>query len=222
MSKFRTEQKKELLWKMKYSRISFESMYKRLRKKADYNFNVTLYYSFILLFYSLSQIVFTSYYTTMNNLLTTFFSFILSSFLVVYSLINKNKYYSERALLVKQSSDKIKEYELSLSMDITKTEEIYNKFESVMRETEDIEDIDSFSAIKQLCREHNLIWWWVVVLDRNKQYTEDQNRIITCVKQLKPFVLQSYIIKEYIWRIFLILAPIAIFIISVYFEQLFL
>lgn len=92
------DKRKDLLRIMEYTQMNYNSMWKRLHRKAHFASFILVYYSIFLIIYSLTQIVFTNYY---HEALSSYFNIIMSIVVLVYSLVNSNARYDSRITAIK-------------------------------------------------------------------------------------------------------------------------
>lgn len=211
----------ELLRVMEYTQMNYDSMWKRLTRKAHFASFILVYYSIFLIIYSLTQIVFSQYY---HEALSSYFNIILSIVVLVYSLINSNARYDARITSIKEAIDAVKNEKRSLSLNTDSFDNIKNAYDKIIEKTEHRDDIDFFDTVKLLCKKHNICWLRKKVKhSANKKVSEEekdkemkeQARIIGYLNQMNPIFLQCRNICSYLGHAFLILIPIVIFLVCI-------
>lgn len=80
-------------------------MLKRLDKNSKFSSFVLIYYSIVLIIYSLTSLYFPKYY---DEILSGYFSIIISVVILAFSIINGNLKYSERIKATESTLNAIK------------------------------------------------------------------------------------------------------------------
>lgn len=197
----------DLLRVMEYTQMNYNSMWKRLHRKAHFASFILVYYSIFLIIYSLTQIVFAQYY---HEALSSYFNIILSIVVLVYSLVNSNARYDSRIAAIKDALDAVKREKRTLTLNMESFDEAKQAYDRIIETTEFREDIDFFASVKLLCKKHK-IQWWTVKWKKPADITPDQQRIIDYLNEMNPYYLQCRMICEILGYAFLILIPIVIF-----------
>lgn len=206
------DKRKDLLRIMEYTQMNYNSMWKRLHRKAHFASFILVYYSIFLIIYSLTQIVFTNYY---HEALSSYFNIIMSIVVLVYSLINSNARYDSRITAIKEALDAVKREKRTLSLDMESFDEAKDIYDKIIEKTEYREDIDFFATVKLLCKKHN-IRWWTIKWKKTSTTSSEQQHIIDYLNQMNPYYLQFRIICVFLGHAFLILVPIVIFVFCIY------
>jgi len=204
--------REDLLRIMEYTQMNYNSMWKRLHRKAHFASFILVYYSIFLIIYSLTQIVFAQYY---HEALSSYFNIIMSIVVLVYSLISSNAKYDSRIKAIKEALDAVKREKRTLSLELETFDEAKEAYDRIIENTEYREDIDFFATVKLLCKKHK-IHWWALNHKKNKNITPEQERIINYLNQMNPFYLQCRIIGELVGHAFLILIPVVIFVFCIF------
>lgn len=203
--------KVDLLRIMEYTQMNYNSMWKRLHRKAHFASFILVYYSIFLIIYSLTQVIFAKYY---HEALSTYFNIIMSVIVLVYSLVNGNARYGNRIASIKDAIDSVKRAKRSLSLGFVTVEEAQEEYEDIIESTEYREDIDFFVTVKLLCKKHGICWWHVLKSAANEA-SDEQKRVINYLNQLNPHYLQCRLFLEYAGYATLTIVPVGIFILCV-------
>lgn len=192
--------------------MNYNSMWKRLHRKAHFASFILVYYSIFLIIYSLTQIVFKEYY---HEALSSYFNIIMSVVVLVYSLINSNARYDARITAIKVALDDVKREKRTLSLNMESFDEAKKIYDQIIENTEYREDIDFFTTVKLLCKKHKIQWWKIKWNKNTPPSSPEQQRIIDYLNQMNPYYLQCRIIFAFLGHTFLILVPIVIFVLCI-------
>ncbi len=203
--------KADLIRIMEYTQMNYNSMWKRLHRKAHFASFVVVYYSIFLIIYSLTQIIFVKYY---HEALSSYFNIIMSIVVLVYSLVNGNARYDNRISTIKEAIDAVKREKRSLQLGNTTVEEAREKYDRIIESTEYREDIDFFVTVKLLCKKYEVCWWRIPHVSSIEGNT-DQKRVVNYLHELNPYFLQCRIVFEFLGYVALIAVPIVIFVLCI-------
>lgn len=133
---------------------NYANMKKRLNRRDSTSKFILIYYSIVLIVYTLTNKYFPDNY---NSILGEYFSIILSIVLLAYSLINNNARYSERIRSLEESINGIKTIKRSLSTE--NLDQQKEKYNTIVDRTEMRKDVDFFNTVKSICKRNNIRWY---------------------------------------------------------------
>ncbi|MBQ6825741.1 MAG: SLATT domain-containing protein [Clostridia bacterium] len=215
---YRMIKKKQLVFTHQLKRLS------KANKRASF---VLIYYSIMIIVYSLSLKFFPNYFC--NNLVD-FFNIVLSVIVLIYSIINSNSRYSERVRVVENALSKIKKLKRKLAdvNEINNEEDKSKKFDEIKIEYEDLidsveyrDDLDFYYAVLNLCKSYNINPKnGCLEVDKQEALTQQseesfaliQEEIKIYLAEINPAVQKLNILIHRIWHVILYLAPIVIYI----------
>lgn len=230
--------------KDKYYRImdrtqsNYANQLKRLSKddkRADF---ILIYYSIALIVYALSV---EFYPDKFNATWTSYTSIILSVVVLMYSIINSKAAYPERIAKIDRALNEVKRLkrEVGALPDVStfsgcanqgscqcdqaeackKLENLKEEYDHLVSGTEIRDDLDFYWTIYHLCNEYGLSPFSGKVVDAEK-YTKVETIIIEEIRgyisENNPRVQRLHVILRGFWHLCLYLAPIVIFLISLY------
>lgn len=140
------EEKNEFKEQILITKTNYINLKKRLifeNNLLEYNL---IYYSFYLVFSSITAKYFSVNY---NIKLNEYFNIVISIAVLLISLILKNVNYTNRIINIRESILDIQELEDELSNNTSNISNIKKKYQEIMKKTEVRKDIDYFKTIKE-------------------------------------------------------------------------
>ena len=188
---------------------NYINMEKRLSENKRMSNLILTYYSVFLIINSLTAIFFDWY----NKHLSEYFGLILSIVLLAYSLINSNANYAQRIDAVTKAINDLKTLKRNLTDN--NIEEFKSQYNDVVDNVEFRSDIDFFYTVKSLCKENNINCF----TKPSKISGEglDIEKIRNYLSELSPVILQCKIILKNSLNVFLVILPIIVIILCVFF-----
>lgn len=228
----------------KYYRImdrtqsNYANQLKRLakdEKRADF---ILIYYSMALIVYALS----TAFYPDkFNPTWTSYASIILSVVVLTYSIINSKAAYPERIAKIDHALNEVKRLkrevgalpkqstfsdcpnqeacQCSQTEACQKLEDLKKEYDELVSGTEIRDDIDFYYTICHLCKEYGLSPYSGKLVNEEKYMNAEPvviDEIRGYISENNPSVQKFHVILRFIWHACLYLAPVLIFLISIY------
>ena len=178
--------------------------------------------NFILIYYSLSLVVYNltvKYFPSLlNEDITSFFSIVLSIVVLIYSIVNSNSRYPMRVAAVQQGLNKMKSLKRKIKL-AGEFDKVREEYEKVVNNIEIRDDIDFYYTVRHLCKEYgiNHITGKDVKKDLASLPTtrgdvdEIKSEIRGYISELNPLLQEMHIIEQTLWHILLYSAPVLIF-----------
>ena len=230
--------------KDKYYRImdrtqsNYAHQLKRLSKDDKRANFILIYYSLALIVYALSL---KFYPDKFNETWTSYSSIILSVIVLIYSIINSKAAYTERIAKIVHALNEVKRLKREIGAlpdtsifsncpsqqscmcnqtDACKAlEDLKKEYDRLVSGTEIRDDLDFFYTIRHLCKKHGLSWLSGAVKDYDKYNKSDGiviDEIIGYVSEINPVLQIFRVVLLGILHLCLYLAPVFIFLISLY------
>ncbi len=183
--------------------------------------------SFILIYYSISLVVYSLTLKYFPNLLDTdaasFFGIILSIIVLIYSLVNSHSRYSERISTVQMGLNKMKSLKRQLGIN-GNLDEVRKEYEKIVNSIEIREDVDFYHTVCHLCKQYGINRFTgkdemdALPPPPNSEGDVDtvKNEIRGYISEIKPLSQEIYIQSLRLWHMFLYLLPILIFLFCMY------
>ena len=188
---------------------NYINMEKRLSESKRMSNLILTYYSIFLIINSLTALYFEWY----NKQLCEYFGLILSIVLLAYSLINSNANYSQRIDSVTNAINELKTLKRTLTDD--NINEFKEKYYNITDNVEFRSDIDFFYTVKSLCKELNVNCFGKPskIIGEGLEYEKIRNYL----SELSPILLQMKIMSKICLNIFLLVLPIIVTLLCVFF-----
>lgn len=186
--------------------------------------------SFILIYYSISLVVYSLTLKYFPNLLdkdaASFFGIILSIIVLIYSIVNSNSRYSERISNVQTGLNKMKSLkrELGVKHDL---DAVRTEYEKITSNIEVRDDIDFYYTVCHLCKRYGINRFTGKEKKNSPTLSAESEEDIKTVKdeirgylsELNPFMQEVYINALKLWHMVLYLAPVLIFLFCMYADE---
>lgn len=166
--KYTLEKWKEI---MELSLNNYINMRKRLHNRKKFADFILMYYSFLLIFFSLINVIYIDFFNSKFFNLTTIS---LSIILLVFSSENKSSRYAERTSNLDESINLLKT--LKRNENEKDLDELQKRYNEIVDNTEMREDIDFHHTLKSLCKKENIDFWNGKKLKGFESYNNDKER----------------------------------------------
>lgn len=197
--------------------MHYSNLLKRINVRKKFSDFIMVYYSVVLIIYSISNISYEEYF---DGKLLTYMSLIISILLLVYSLINSSENFSKRVRDAEYTERNLRKLKRELiNSEVKDIENYKNEFNKFMLISEKIEDIDIFRTLKQQAKLNGIDIWRCNKGAYGKNESNIDNNsdkyfdfwTIKC--NINIYLQLAKIFMEYFLYAVLVIAPIIIIII---------
>lgn len=198
----------------KWTRISnltlsnYSNMNKRLEHKKKIAETILVYYSVAIIILSITAKYFPDF---VNRNIAEYFGIVCSVVLLAYSLVNNTAKYDRRIAECQRVINGVKTLKREINADIEVFKEKYYK---LIDNVEIRDDIDFFRTLKQQCKEANVYFW--CVKSKGTSESDELAELKNHLSEVNIPIILCRIALMYITDAFLLLLPIAVFILCVF------
>lgn len=200
---------------MNVTQCNQANMLKQLDKNSKFSSFVLIYYSIVLIIYSLTSLYFPKYY---DEILSGYFSIIISVVILAFSIINGNSKYSERIKATESTLNAIKVLKRELTDENLSDKK--SEYNEVIDRMEYRAEVDFFNTLKQRCKEYSIRWYCykndIIEAKRctlEKERIRQLDKLNNYLSENNPFLQQIKVVCINILYGVIVLMPILIFII---------
>lgn len=200
----KTFEKETLSWTI----ASYINKGNRLRRKQGRYTFFQVYYSVMLIIYTITQISFKQYF---HDALATYLSLILSVVMLVISVLPSASDCSGKISETEETLRALRKAARELD-EPEKLPSVRQDYIQIMRGAERRADIDFFRTWKGKCREEEVYWLKLLLKPHTYSGDEKKKQLIEYIRQVEPFRLMCLEVFEVLGDIVLFILPLVIFV----------